>query len=307
MLKLSRSLLKNITPTALPEGLPKFRHIPVVPLVTKNEAADPDQITLHPDVFGQEHPDMRLLKQAVTWQETYKLVDMTHRVWRPENFGDSKKPWRLNTGRTRRRDQKSPMSILGTTKGNFSGPWSMWSEFPENKQVEALAAALTVKYAQGDLVIFDAQEVDPGFWEARYGQDTNYILTIVGDLTVPQKFVSDSKFFNSLPVTGLNVLSILNHDKLHIHISCVGKIQKRLLDWRTRYPLGQQEDFEESERHTFYTDSQHVEARPDWRRGDTVLDQVEADGKSYKYQDQNEFGSFFDGSDKHKEFIVRGD
>jgi len=62
-----------------------------------------------------------------------------------------------------------------------------------------------------------------------------------------------------------------------------------------------------SERHNFYSDSEMVEARADWNKGDVVLDQVEADGKSYKYKDQHDFGSYFDGKEKFQEQIIRGD
>lgn len=341
MLRFCREITKRwqssiITPTPLPENLPNFRHVPTVELVTcgsgqiQKEEEDKTVITLHPDIFAIEHPNPKLLKQAITWQETYKLVDMTHRVWRYENLGDGKKPWRLNTGRTRRADQKTPTSVLGTTKGNFSGPWSMWSEFCEDKQVDALIAALTVKYAQGDLVVFDDHDTSDAstlassqpsprsspyldFFDNQQQKsgEENYVLTIVGDILVPKRYISNAKTFNSLPVTGLNVLSILNHDKLHIHINYLDKIQTRLLDWKKRYPINNDanafDNFEMAERHNFYSDSNHVEARPDWRRGDTVLDQVEADGKSYKYKNQHDFGKFFDGSEKHKEFIIRGD
>lgn len=301
MLRLTKNLKKSICPTELPKHLPKFRHIPKVPL--SGGTTKDDHIILHPDIFAIEHPDIRLLKQAVTWQETYKLVDMTHRVWRLENFGSKNKPWRLNSGRTRRRDERGPSSLLGTTKGNFSGPWSMWSEFSEDKQCEALIAALTVRYAQGDLVIFDGDRL----LEREDKSNKDYVLTIVGDLLVPKNFISQSKYNNVLPVTGLNVLTILNHDKLHIHLSAIHKIQQRLLDWRTRYPIGEYENFEMSERHNFYSDSEMVEARADWNKGDVVLDQVEADGKSYKYKDQHDFGSYFDGKEKFQEQIIRGD
>jgi len=181
MLRLTKNLKKSICPTELPKHLPKFRHIPKVPL--SGGTTKDDHIILHPDIFAIEHPDIRLLKQAVTWQETYKLVDMTHRVWRLENFGSKNKPWRLNSGRTRRRDERGPSSLLGTTKGNFSGPWSMWSEFSEDKQCEALIAALTVRYAQGDLVIFDGDRL----LEREDKSNKDYVLTIVGDLLVPKK------------------------------------------------------------------------------------------------------------------------
>merc|ERR1712001_143770 len=109
----------------------------------------------------------------------------------------------------------------------------MWSEFNEDSQCRALISALTVRYAQGDLVIIDGNELkDPTFYHSSEElADNPYILTIIGDIIVPESFISENKYQNSLPVTGLNTLSILKHDKLHIHVKYLGKIQERLLNW----------------------------------------------------------------------------
>ena len=64
---------------------------------------------------------------------------------------------------------------------------------------------------------------------------------------------------NILPVVGMNVLSILKHEKLAIHESVVRTIEKNLLDWERRYPFGSEEDFGDTERHNFYTDCQPIE------------------------------------------------
>lgn len=246
MLQLSKfKKLQILTPTKLPKFIPNFKHIPEVYLnnqiPTSDNAENLKKIVLHPDVFAIQHPDIRLLQQAVTWQETYKLVDMTHRVHRFENFGSPDKPWKRNIGRTRRKDEKSAHSVMGTSRNAFSGPWSMWSEFNEDQQMKALISALTVKYAQNDLVIIDGTELKPAnfyYSEQELAGQENYILTIIGDIIVPPEFVSESQYQNSLPVTGLNTLSILKHDKLHIHVSAIGKIQERLLSWGKRYPIG---------------------------------------------------------------------
>ena len=310
---LNRSIKRSAS-TKFP-NLPDFRHIPTVPLFSSKNSDE--TIELHPDVFAIEHPDIRLIKKAVTWQETYKLVDMTHRVRRLENFGSTERPWGRNIGRTRRKDEQGQASIFGTTKEAFSGPWSMWSEFSEDQQCQALISALTVKYAQGDLIVFDDHS---DLLEIRksYGDEPNnqhlHVLSIIGDIIVPQEFMQkhqsfyeNSKYDNVLPITGLNTLSILAHEKLQLHVSTVKKIESRLLSWSSRYPVGNYDDFEESERHVFYKDSQHVEARAHFRNPNTVLDQVEADGKSYKYKNQHDFGKYFDGADKWKEQIIRGD
>ena len=68
---------------------------------------------------------MRLLHECVNWQETYKLIDYTHRILRDDNFGGKARPWGRDQGRTRVKDSKAPNKVLGTSKFAYSGPWSM--------------------------------------------------------------------------------------------------------------------------------------------------------------------------------------
>merc|ERR1711920_804078 len=160
-----------------------------------------------------EHPDIRLIKRAVTWQETYKLIDMTHRTRRQDTFGSKVRPWGRNIGRTRRKDEQSPTSIYGGTREAFSGPWSMWSEFSEDDQCKALMSALTVKYAQNDLIVFDDDTDLNTIRKELYNRNDQHlhVLTIIGDIIVPKEFMvknndyfENSKYDNVLPVTGLN-------------------------------------------------------------------------------------------------------
>ena len=67
----------DITKLDLDQAFPNFREIPKVKV-----RGSTLELELHPDVFACPQPDIRLLHECVKWQETYKLVDETHRVVR---------------------------------------------------------------------------------------------------------------------------------------------------------------------------------------------------------------------------------
>lgn len=243
-------------------SIPSFRKIPQAEVYKNVEdfnvatESEPKVMELHPDVFTHPMPDIRLLHECVKWQETYKLVDDTHRMKRDENFADPDKPWRMNSSHTRRKDLKGPTMFLGTSKHAVSGPWSMFTEFSEVKQAMAIRHALTVRFVQGDLEVFSQKPSVPF-------KNVEHLLIVAGEFTAPKGMVegicADSDKINILPVVGLNVLSILKHEKLAIHESVVRTIERNLLQWEQRYPFGSEEDFGDSERHNFYSDSSPIQ------------------------------------------------
>jgi len=286
--------LKEKYTLSLPD-LPGFREIPNAPIVDASSSSKGTQtrtIELHPDVFTHPMPDIRLLHECVTWQETYKLVDDTHRINRDENFGDPRKPYRMNTSHTRRKDLKGPSMFLGTSKHAISGPWSMWSEFSEQKQAMAIRHALTVRFVQGDLEIFHSMPTMP--------KANEHLLIIAGEMTAPTALIQDdSKNVNVLPVAGLNVLSILKHEKLAIHHAQVRTIEKRLLDWERRYPFGEELDFSDTERHNFYVDSEHIEVSIPGKKH-LAYDQTELDGTNKSWHKQNDMEPAISANEEYK-------
>jgi large subunit ribosomal protein L4 len=270
-------------------SLPSFRKIPQAEVYKNVEdfnvatETEPKVIELHPDVFAHPMPDIRLLHECVKWQETYKLVDDTHRMKRDENFADPDNPWRMNSGHTRRKDLKGPTMFLGTSRHAVSGPWSMFTEFSEVKQAMAIRHALTVRFVQGDLEVFSQKP--------SMVKDVEHLLIVAGEFTAPKGMVegicADSDKINILPVVGLNVLSILKHEKLAIHESVVRTIERNLLQWEQRYPFGSEEDFGDSERHNFYTDSSPIQQSISPKHHNLAYDQIELDSGNKAWKNQH--------------------
>ena len=189
--------------------------------------------------------------------------------------------------------------ILGTSKHAFSGPWSMYTEFSEFKQAKAIRHALTVRYIQNDLEIFDVGYTSPSTNE--------HLLVIVGEYSCPKTFHNPSPFVNTLPVVGLNVLSILNHEKLAIHVSVVRAIEKRLLSWEKRYDFGNEFDFGDTERHNFYVDGDHISVGVNRKQSDVAFDKVELDGKNKSLDEQHQMEPAFTYYDLYKRSLPMED
>merc|ERR1712062_122443 len=200
--------------------------------------------------------------------------------------------------------------LLGTSKYAFSGPWSMWSEFSEEKQAMAIRHALTIRYVQGDLVVFEnSLDLFEKVADQVLERKKENLLVVAGDLIVPKEFNFSECWINSLPVTGINVLSILKHEKLAIEAGAVRLIEERLMDWEKRYPFGNVHDFGDTERHVFYKDSKHVEAKIDHKTkaySDVKHDKIEAEGPNMYFRNENKTAPFFDKKDVAYEDHLQG-
>ena len=184
----------------------------------------------------------------------------------------------------------------------------MYTEFPEAKQALAIRHALTIRYIQNDLQIFKSHEHKVGS-NAPYklpDDPNHHLLVIVGDIAVPDTFISNSERINTLPVTGLNVLTILNHEKLAIHVDFLRTIENRLLSWEKRYPFGNEHDFGDSERHSFYKDSQHVEAFIKRGKNDVEFSQIEQEGPNKSYKQQHDAEPFYNQKQLNRRKFYEG-
>lgn len=194
-------------------------------------------VDLHPDVFGT-HPRLDVLQQNVKWQRLYKFIDYASTKTRAEVRGGGAKPWRQKgTGRSRHSSIRSPLWRKGGVIHGPRGPKSHFYMLPTSYRAMGLRVALSVKYAQDDLIIVDSLDiplddpqyledlVDTRFWgfSCLFVDDTDFMSENISMATekIPH--------FNLMPVYGLNVFSMLKHETLVLTLAAVEKIEQKLL------------------------------------------------------------------------------
>lgn len=225
---------------------------------------------LNPEVFAAQ-PRIDLLHDVVSWQKVYREVDYAWTRTRAELGRGRKKPWpQKKTGRVRQGSTAAPFWKKGGIAHGPRGPKSLYYEMPVEKLIRALTIALTIKRVQNDLVIVEDVDLPmqnnavlnddqtakqetctlklKELLESR-NMDKNSILFVHGENT-PQNLhtaVEMSRGWNIMPLIGLNVLSILKHDKLVVELGVIDELEEKVLWNRKRYPwLGMA--------HNFYTD-----------------------------------------------------
>ncbi|ADI25181.1 50S ribosomal protein L4 [Geobacillus sp. G4] len=191
------------------------------------------EIELNDAVFGIE-PNKHVLFEAVIMQRA-SMRQGTHKTKnRAEVSGGGRKPWRQKgTGRARQGSIRAPQWRGG---GTVFGPVPRSYSYKLPKKVRRLAikSALSSKVLENDIVVLDQLSLE--------APKTKEMVKILNNLSVDRKalIVTDELNENvylsarNIPgvkvvaANGINVLDVLNHDKLVITKAAVEKVEEVL-------------------------------------------------------------------------------
>ncbi len=190
------------------------------------------EIELSEAVFGlPERKD--ILHRMVQYQRA-KAQAGTHKTKGiSEISGSTKKPWKQKgTGRARQGSIRSPQWRGGAT---IFGPVVRSHAFSLPKKVRALAlkTALSVKQAQGNLIVLESATFPKAKTKdlAASFQKLGFNSTLIIDAKVDEGFAKAArniKHIDVLPTIGANVYDILRHRQLVLTKDAVRALEERL-------------------------------------------------------------------------------
>ncbi|WP_394239326.1 50S ribosomal protein L4 [Niallia oryzisoli] len=206
--------------------------MPKVDLFSQN-GSKVSEIELNESVFGIE-PNQHVLFEAVVMQRA-SLRQGTHKTKiRSEVAGGGRKPWRQKgTGRARQGSIRSPQWRGG---GTVFGPVPRSYSYKLPKKVRRLAikSALSSKVLDENLVVletlvFDAPKTKDfkGVLNALSVNSKALIVTADLDENVALS-ARNIPGVTVLTANGINVLDVLNHDKLIMTKAAVEKVEEVL-------------------------------------------------------------------------------
>ena len=201
-------------------------------------------VELHPNIFGV-HPRMDILHEVVKWQKTYRLVDYAWSRTRSDMGRGKRKPWpQKGTGKKRQGSRVPPFWHKGAICHGPRGPRSLFYQLSDDVLINGLCIALTVKHIQNDLIVVDDVELPEdgekcfsNFVENR-DLAQNSMLFIHEETNYPNnlsEIVKDARTLSLMPLVGLNVYSILKHDKLVLPTTILDDLENKLIWAKTRY------------------------------------------------------------------------
>ncbi|MBA2876762.1 50S ribosomal protein L4 [Thermaerobacillus caldiproteolyticus] len=206
--------------------------MPKVALYNQN-GATVGEIELNDSVFGIE-PNKHVLFEAVIMQRA-SLRQGTHKTKnRAEVSGGGRKPWRQKgTGRARQGSIRAPQWRGG---GTVFGPVPRSYSYKLPKKVRRLAikSALSSKVLENNIVVLDNLTLE--------APKTKEMVKILNNLSVDRKALIVTADVNEnvtlsarnipgvtvVTANGINVLDVLNHDKLVITKAAVEKVEEVL-------------------------------------------------------------------------------
>ncbi|ANB57718.1 50S ribosomal protein L4 [Anoxybacillus sp. B7M1] len=206
--------------------------MPKVALYNQN-GATVGEIELNDSVFGIE-PNKHVLFEAVIMQRA-SLRQGTHKTKnRAEVSGGGRKPWRQKgTGRARQGSIRSPQWRGG---GTVFGPVPRSYSYKLPKKVRRLAikSALSSKVLENNIVVLDNLALE--------APKTKEMVKILSNLSADRKALIVTADINEnimlsarnipgvtvVAANGINVLDVLNHDKLVITKAAVEKVEEVL-------------------------------------------------------------------------------
>ena len=189
------------------------------------------EIELSDAVFGIE-PNIHVLHSAVVLQQA-SLRRGTHKTkGRSEVSGGGRKPWRQKgPGRARQGSIRAPQWKGG---GTVFGPQprSYAIKLPRKVRRLAIKSALSSKVRDSDIIVLDELRMA--------APKTKEFAKILNNLKVERKALVVSAEFDDnvalsarnipgvkfITATGINVLDLLNHDKLIITKEAVAKVEE---------------------------------------------------------------------------------
>ena len=191
------------------------------------------EIELNDSVFGIE-PNKTVLHDAVVMQLA-SLRQGTHDTkGRSEVRGGGRKPWKQKgTGRARQGSIRAPQWVGG---GTVFGPTPRSYSYKLPRKVRRLAirSALSTKVLNNEIVVLDALQFE--------APKTKEMVQVLKGLNVERKALvvtgefteNVAKSARNIPgvkfvtASGINVLDVLNYDKLVITQDAVSKVEEVL-------------------------------------------------------------------------------
>ena len=192
-----------------------------------------NEIELRDDIFGIE-PHESVMHQALLRQLANARLGAADTMTRGEVSGGGRKPWRQkHTGRARQGSTRAPQWRHG---GIVFGPHprSYAQRMPRKMRRLALRSALSVKAAEGSLLLIDDLTVQT--------PKTKEMLTLLDNLQVPssvlillaerdanvERSAGNLADVKTLPALCLNVSDILKYDTLILPVKALPVIERIL-------------------------------------------------------------------------------
>lgn len=191
-------------------------------------------IDLKEDVFGVP-PRIDILHRVVVWQRAKRRSGTAKTKDRGEVRGGGRKPYRQKgTGRARQGSIRAPHYRGGGVVHGPRGPISYDYTLPKQVRSAGLRTALSVKYAQGDLVIVDSLEMSSlktkNFLSLMQIHNWKSVLLVDGgnvDINLCRA-TGNLKSVDVLPSRGLNVYNILLRETLVLSLGALRMLEERL-------------------------------------------------------------------------------
>lgn len=193
-------------------------------------------IDLDDDIFGLP-ARLDILHRVVVWQRAKRRAGTAKTKDRSEVRGGGRKPWQQKgSGRARQGSIRAP-HFRGGGVVHGPKPKSYYYRLPQKVVNMGVRTALSVKYMQGDLMFVDCLEVDTlktrDFLEvAKVHNLTSALLVDGGQVNLKLcKATRNLQKFNVLPSIGLNVYSMLEHEKVVMSLGALRMLEERLLEY----------------------------------------------------------------------------
>lgn len=192
------------------------------------------KLDLDPAIFGEEIR-VDLLHRMVGWQLAKRRAGTHKTKIISEISGTTKKPWKQKgTGRARQGSLRSPQFRGGAV---IFGPVvrSHEHDIPKAVRKKALRVALSVKFADGRLLLVDNLQLET--YKTKTLSEKIQKIGLSSALFVGVDKEKDSNFcrasgnmhkIDALPTIGINVYDILNHEYLVLTKDAVETITQRL-------------------------------------------------------------------------------
>ena len=177
-----------------------------------------------------------IIQRVVQWQRA-KAQAGTHSTKTRENVSGSTRKIHAQKGggRARHGSIKAPIFVGG---GITFGPLVRSHEFSLNKKVRALGlkSTLSTKFRESNIIVMDNVDISEAKTSTMARKIEGLGLNKKQKVLIIDSQISDNLKLSSanlhkidvLPVVGINVLDLLNHDKIIITTSALDNLQTRL-------------------------------------------------------------------------------
>jgi large subunit ribosomal protein L4 len=200
--------------------------------ITTLDAKKAGTVELSDAVFGLE-PRADILARMVRYQLAKRRAGTVHAKDRSEITATTAKMYRQKgTGRARHGSKKAP-TFRGGGKAFGPKPRDFAHDLPKKVRALALKHALSAKAKSETLLVIDSCEIGEAKTKelkARFSKLGLGSALIIDGAAVQEKFAKAARNLPNvdvLPVAGINVYDILNHDKLVLTKAAVEALEAR--------------------------------------------------------------------------------